>query len=101
MTERGDDHELEKPEILDEDNLFDDLDSLETRRRLLGEIVDPTSETGIDDEADAVALELREDDPSGVDRSPLDLEEVLSAEEAAMHLTSDPPFDDDDGYLSE
>lgn len=42
-----------------------------------------------DDEAAEVAWEA--DEP----------EDELSAEEAAMHLTADPPMDDDDGYIDE
>jgi hypothetical protein len=80
----------------------------------VGRLVAPGGdETGIDDEADEVASEVtlgvRRDqlDPSdpgfGGDLRdfPADREEVISAEEAAMHLTEDPPMDDDDGYIDE
>jgi hypothetical protein len=72
-----------------------------TDRGEVGSVVDPNDEAGYDDEADAVALEVRDDaDPLGLDRSGQDLEEIEPAEEAAMHLTDDPPMDDDDGYVS-
>jgi hypothetical protein len=54
----------------------------------------------VDDEADEVAWEVREVDGTRRDVAQ-EHEEVLSAEEAAMHLTEDPPMDDDDGYLSD
>ena len=84
-------------ESLDEDVLFDEEQT--ERPRELGTLVDAGDETGIDDEADAIAYEDRDDDPSGVDRAPQDQGEVRPAEEAAMHLTDDPPMGDSDGYL--
>ena len=84
-------------ESLDEDVLFDEEQP--DRDEDLGTLVDPGDETGVDDEADAIAMEDREDDPSGVDRATQDLGEVQPAEEAAMHLTADPPMGDGDGYL--
>jgi len=48
-----------------------------------------------DEVAFEVPLALRRD-PS----DPTDREEVISAEEAAMHLTEEPPMDDD-GYLED
>ncbi|MEA3056270.1 MAG: hypothetical protein QOD30_1702 [Actinomycetota bacterium] len=65
----------------------------------LGPLVDLTP--GDDDEADLVADEDRADDPTGVDKAPQDQGEVVPAEEAAMHLTEDPPFDADDGYVED
>jgi hypothetical protein len=68
----------------------------------VGPLVDPTAESGYDDEPDAVATEVHTDrDRRGLDMSVQDLEEVQPAEEAAMHITEDPPFDDDDGYVSD
>ena len=80
----------------------------------VGTLVAPGGdETGIDAEADEVATEIA----PGIRRDQLDdgdpgfggdlrdtaqdREEVMPAEEAAMHLTEDPPFDDDDGYVQE
>jgi hypothetical protein len=83
----------------DEDVLFDDEVSEPDDE--LGALTDAGDESGIDDEADSVAVEAREErDPLGLGRSTQDLDEVESAEEAAMHLTDDPPMDDDDGYLT-
>ena len=46
--------------------------------------------------------EDREVDPTGVDVATQDQGEVTPAEEAAMHLTDDPPYDtDDDGYVED
>ena len=84
-------------ESLDEDVMFDR--EAPERARELGELVDPTS--AADDEADLVADEDREVDPAGVDIAPQDQGEVVPAEEAAMHITEDPPFDADDGYLED
>lgn len=84
-------------ESLDEDVLFDEEQT--ERPRDLGTLVDGGDEAGVDDEADAVAYEDREDDPTGVDRATQDLGEVQPAEEAAMHITGDPPMGDGDGYV--
>ena len=84
-------------ESLDEDVMFDGEEP--EGSRALGDLVDPTPAD--DDEADLVADEDREVDPSGVDRAPQDQGEVVPAEEAAMHLTEDPPFDADDGYVED
>ena len=63
---------------------------------------------GPDDEPDAVAEEvapgLRRDQLDAEDdftreSSVQDREEVIPAEEAAMHLTEDPPMGDGDGYV--
>ncbi|MBW8826313.1 MAG: hypothetical protein JF603_08195 [Acidobacteria bacterium] len=68
----------------------------------LGPLVAPGGEDvdDVDDEASEVASEMREVDGTRWDVAQ-EHEEVLSAEEAAMHLTDDPPMDDDDGYLSD
>jgi hypothetical protein len=84
-------------ESLDEDVMFDE--EVPEPHRSLGDIVDPTP--GRDDEADLVADEDGEVDPTGVDRAPQDLGEVVPAEEAAMHVTEDPPFDASDGYVED
>jgi len=88
-------------------------DSLEERRRReipeaaggggdRGEVGVLVDEAGPDLEADAVAVEARsERDPLGRDVSAQDLEEVQPAEEAAMHITEDPPMGDGDGYLED
>ena len=86
-----------KSESLDEDVMFDS--EAPERERELGELVDPSG--AIDDEADAIADEDREVDPTGVDVAPQDQGEVVPAEEAAMHITEDPPFDADDGYIED
>ena len=65
----------------------------------VGSLVDPTP--GDDDEADLVADEDEADDAAGVDRAPQDQGEVEPAEEAAMHVTEDPPFDASDGYVED
>jgi hypothetical protein len=82
-------------ESLDEDVMFDEEEPKAARS--LGDIVDPTP--GDDDEGDLVADEERAVDPTGVDRAPQDQGEVVPAEEAAMHVTEDPPFDANDGYV--
>jgi hypothetical protein len=86
-----------KSESLDEDVLFDR--EAPERTRELGELVDPSG--SVDDEPDAVADEDREVDPAGVDVATQDQGEVVPAEEAAMHLTADPPFDATDGYVED
>jgi hypothetical protein len=69
------------------------------RREDIGTLVDPTPD--FDDESDAVASEARDGyDELGVDRSVQDLEEIEPAEEAAMHITADPPMGDGDGYTT-
>jgi hypothetical protein len=79
----------------------------------VGTLVAPGGDEGDDDEADEVAFEIRPHtrrdqldagDPGfGGDLRDFaaDREEVIPAEEAAMHLTDDPPMDDDDGYVSD
>jgi hypothetical protein len=84
-------------ESLDEDVMFDE--EAQGASRELGTLVDPTP--GADDEAEAVASEDREVDPAGVDNAPQDLGEVVPAEEAAMHITEDPPMGDGDGYVED
>jgi hypothetical protein len=63
----------------------------------VGSLVD---DGGPDDEADAVAGESRRTEDA-YERSVQDLEEVEPAEEAAMHLTDEPPMGDGDGYIDE
>jgi hypothetical protein len=65
----------------------------------LRQLVAP-GEDGLDDEDQEVALEA---DESGgyYDGTTQDGEEVQSAEEAAMHLTAEPPMHDSDGYVDE
>jgi hypothetical protein len=67
----------------------------------LGQLVAPGGdEDGWDDEAQEIALEA--DEGSGLfDDMTQDREEVLPAEEAAMHLTADPPMHDSDGYVDD
>jgi hypothetical protein len=67
---------------------------------LVGQLVAPGDEEGTDDEDQEIALEAELDDGYG-DWSTQDLEEVAPAEEAAMHLTADPPMGDGDGYVDE
>jgi hypothetical protein len=55
-----------------------------------GQLIDPSDETGIDDEKDLVAEEDRSDDPTGVDKAPQDQGEVVPAEEAAVHIVDEP-----------
>lgn len=121
MSNRPDDDKLDdiqyppdRPLGVDDRGVTDALDSVDERRRReipdrcgsgrpddVGTLVDQAGESGIDEEADAVAMEARRD-RLGLDRSVQDLEEVEPAEEAAMHLTADPPMGDDgDGYLED
>jgi hypothetical protein len=66
----------------------------------LAEVGTLVDDGGPDLEPDAVATEVRGDaDPLGLDRSTQDLEEVQPAEEAAMHITAEPPMGDGDGYV--
>lgn len=81
----------------------------------VGTLVAPGGdETGIDDEADEIATEIppqpRRDrldvgDESAGDPTLRDVsqekEGVISAEEAAMHLTDPPPMGDGDGYVED
>jgi hypothetical protein len=79
----------------------------------VGRLVAPGGDQGIDDEADEVAEEIRPGirrdqldagDPGfggALDDSVQDREEVIPAEEAAMHLTEEPPMGDGDGYVTE
>jgi len=72
------------------------------RRGELGHLLDQAGEAGFDDEADAVAEESQDErHRSSGDWSVQDLEEVTSAEEAAMHLTEEPPMGDGDGYVDD
>lgn len=90
-------------------------DSLDERRRReipeaaggggrdeVGALVDDAGEGGIDAEPGAVAREAREEhDQLGLGTTAQDLEEAQPAEEAAMHLTEEPPMGDGDGYVSD
>lgn len=76
----------------------------------VGTLVAPGGDEGLDTEADEVASEiaprLRRDqldpgDPTAGDYMTQDKEEVMSAEEAAMHLADAPPMGDGDGYIDE
>ena len=62
----------------------------------MGQFVRP-GDGGSDDEADEVAT-LYDDNPRDFGA---DVEEVVPAEEAAMHLTDPPEMHDTDGYLDE
>lgn len=73
----------------------------------VGQLVD---DGGADVEADLVAEEvapgMRRDqmdpgDPSAGEWMAQDKEEVIPAEEAAMHITEDPPMGDGDGYVDD
>lgn len=79
-------------------------DSLDERRRR--EIPEAAGGGGRDEVGalvdDAVAREAREEhDQLGLGTTAQDLEEVQPAEEAAMHLTEEPPMGDGDGYVSD
>src|SRR5688572_7052179 len=85
------------------DNLGEDVGRV-------GVLVDAGDEYNLDVEADAVATEIppamRRDqmdpgDPSTGEYMTQDKEEVMPAEEAAMHLTDPPPMGDGDGYLDD
>ena len=72
-----------------------------------GALVSQDDETGLDGESDEVAREVAaapqpdEIDPTHLlDRDVAD-ERTPAAEEAAMHLTEDPPMGDGDGYLDD
>jgi hypothetical protein len=70
----------------------------------VGPLVAPGDEEGVDDEAQEVAVEAQvtADEGAGwTDWTTQDREEVVPAEEAAMHLTADPPMGDGDGYVDE
>jgi hypothetical protein len=66
----------------------------------VGTLVAPDEGAGFDDEPDEVAYEVAGFGGAGWDTTQ-DKEEVLSAEEAAMHLTSPPPMGDGDGYVED
>jgi hypothetical protein len=105
----------EQPLGVNDRGATDVEDSVEERRRReipdwegsgrpddVAPLIDQAGEDGGDDEADSVAMEARRQrDPLGVDRTVQDLEEVEPAEEAAIHLTEDPPMGDGDGYVDE
>jgi hypothetical protein len=73
----------------------------------VGQLID---DGGVDVEADLVAEEvapgMRRDqmdpgDPSAGEWMAQDKEEVIPAEEAAMHITEAPPMGDGDGYVED
>ena len=63
----------------------------------MGQFVRP-GDGSSDDEADEVAQLLQDD---GAPRYGADRDEVVPAEEAAMHITDPPEMHDSDGYLEE
>jgi len=63
------------------------------------QLVAPGDEEGTDLEPDAVASEL-EGSSAAPHLDQLEEDDEVSAEEAAMHLTDDPPMGDGDGYVS-
>jgi hypothetical protein len=65
----------------------------------VGPLVAP-GDGDVDDEAEEIAIELRDDDETLYDVVQ-EREGELSAEEAAMHLTDPPPLHDDDGYVED
>ena len=68
----------------------------------IGTLVEDEGDAGADLEADAVALEARDEhDQLRRELSAQDLEEIQPAEEAAMHLTDPPPMGDGDGYVED
>jgi hypothetical protein len=102
----------DRPLGAEDRGVTDAEDSLDERRRReipdaaaggdRGEVGALVDGAGPDDEPDAVATEARtERDQLGRDVSVQDLEEVQPAEEAAMHVTEDPPMGDGDGYVTE
>ena len=70
------------------DDMFDNSVT-SARERGAGRLI---SEPFDDDEATAIAEESEDDDSDDA---------YISGEEAAMHLTDPPPFDDSDGYLDD
>ena len=72
-----------------------------------GALVGDDDEAGIDNEADEVAREVGrvpqadEIDPTHLTDRDVALERTPGAEEAAMHLTEEPPMGDGDGYLDD
>lgn len=121
LSELLDDDKLEgaqfppdQPLGLDDRGIGDGQDSLEERMRRevpesqgsgvrredVGTLIDDANEDGVDSEPEAFAREADSDtDPLGLDRTVQDLEEIQPAEEAAMHITADPPMGDGDGYV--
>ena len=72
-----------------------------------GALVGQDDESGLDAEADEVAREVDrvpqadEIDPAHLTDRDVAQERTPAAEEAAMHLTEDPPMGDGDGYLDD
>lgn len=79
----------------------------------VGTLVRPGGDQGLDVEGDEVAVAIGDDDLGALSEDDLvsgdaDLRDVaqermqtVPAEEAAMHLTEDPPMGDGDGYLED
>jgi hypothetical protein len=87
---------IEAEELIGEEQDYDedeiDVDDQIARERSVGRLIGPGADDDavdlVDEEADAVASSVYEDD--------------LSAEEDAVHLTADPPFGEPgDGYIDE
>lgn len=116
----GEEYPPEQPLVVNEDpGAMDSVAERSKRERpdnlgedvgRVGQLVDAGDESNLDLEADAVASEVaprqRRDqmdpsDPTLGDWSVQDREEVIPAEEAAMHLTDPPPMGDGDGYIDE
>jgi hypothetical protein len=66
----------------------------------LGQLVRPGGDAGEDDEASEVAFALNERDETLHDY-PGEYDAVTAPEEAAMHLTDEPPMGDGDGYVDD
>ena len=104
MSDVGDD----RAELLDDDLQDTGDDELRPDRNLrdddvggdVGPLVELDEGGGPDDTAEAVAIEIDDRGDATLGDIATERDDVESAEEAAMHLTSDPPMDDDDGYLS-
>ena len=71
-------------------------DRLSSDQDRVGRLFATGDEDGVDDEGDEIAFEMPID---LTEREGTDREEVMSAEEAAMHLTGPPPMHDSDGYV--
>ena len=110
VNERLTPREEQGGESVDERRRRERPDHLGTDPGRVGQLIDLTDEDGVDAEPDAVAEEVapgwRRDqldpgDPVLSSDMTQDKEEVIPAEEAAMHLTSPPPMGDGDGYIEE
>jgi hypothetical protein len=86
---QGDDDELVPPDM------FPDEPGAE-----VGTLVEPDEGASTDLTAEAVAFEIDERGDSTLGDVATERQEIVPPEEAAMHLTTEPPMDDDDGYLT-